>query len=468
MPPFPDLVRAPRLAAWVLALVPLAACAAPRAGPAAGGDAGSLSAPHGAAPAAGDGTGRAPSDDPLPGAQDAVALWVAWAEAHNPGLGAARARWQAALEAVRQEGALPDPRLRIGYMLEHVETRTGPMRGQFGLEQPFPWFGTLDAAERRAHERAAEAAEDLEATRLLLGERVRTALHELAWLEHAVAVAEAHAALVSQWEQAARSRYAAGSASQADVLRAQVELGKLQDRARTLADLHGPLVARLNAALGRPAGAHVDPPARPWPAPVAVDETALRDGLPDTSPALRARARRVAAAEAGIELSEKAFWPDLAVGLEYTSIGRADAPVDGSGDDALALTLGIELPVWRGRYAAGERRARAERSAAAAERADARRLLEAELAMTLYGLRDADRRLALYRDGLVPKGRQALAALAAAYAVGDASLLELVDAERELIEFELSAARAEADRANALVRAETLSGVTLHEQEVSP
>jgi outer membrane protein TolC len=139
-------------------------------------------------------------------------------------------------------------------------------------------------------------------------------------------------------------------------------------------------------------------------------------------------------------------------------------PVDGSGDDALAVTLGIDLPLWRGRLDAGLARARAERSAAVASAADERLALGAELAMTLYELRDADRRLALFRDGLVAKGRQALAAVSAAYSAGEASLLELVDSQRELLEFELSAARAETDRGNALIHAESLTGVTLHEE----
>jgi outer membrane protein TolC len=243
-----------------------------------------------------------------------------------------------------------------------------------------------------------------------------------------------------------------------------VELGKLEDRSQTLADLRGPFVARLNAALGRPAGAPVDPPSDPYPVPGAIDEAALRDGLPASSPALRARARAVLAADASIELADAAYYPDFALGLEYTSIGRASMPVDGSGDDALAVTLGIDLPLWRGRLDAGLARARAERSAAVASAADERLALGAELAMTLYELRDADRRLALFRDGLVAKGRQALAAVSAAYSAGEASLLELVDSQRELLEFELSAARAETDRGNALIHAESLTGVTLHEE----
>jgi outer membrane protein TolC len=460
-----SLPVSPLRAGRVLALAALTACAAAPESGASRVGAWSLDAPQDAPPDAARPAARTPAAaDELPSADAPVEAWVAYAERHSPGLSAARERWQAARQAVQEAGARPDPRLRIGVMLDHVQTRTGPMEGQYGIEQAFPWFGTLDAAEQRAAQEAEAVREEYEAARLLVSERVRRALHELAWLERALAVADGHRALVAQWEQVARSRYASGSAGQADVLRAQVELGKLEDRSQTLADLRGPFVARLNAALGRPAGAPVDPPSDPYPVPGAIDEAALRDGLPASSPALRARARAVLAADASIELADAAYYPDFALGLEYTSIGRASMPVDGSGDDALAVTLGIDLPLWRGRLDAGLARARAERSAAVASAADERLALGAELAMTLYELRDADRRLALFRDGLVAKGRQALAAVSAAYSAGEASLLELVDSQRELLEFELSAARAETDRGNALIHAESLTGVTLHEE----
>jgi outer membrane protein, heavy metal efflux system len=49
--------------------------------------------------------------------------------------------------------------------------------------------------------------------------------------------------------------------SQADVNRAQVELGRLDEQLRSLLDMLGPAAAELNAVLGRPAHARL--PAAP-------------------------------------------------------------------------------------------------------------------------------------------------------------------------------------------------------------
>jgi len=47
------------------------------------------------------------------------------------------------------------------------------------------------------------------------------------------------------------------------------------------------------------------------------------------------------------------------------------------------------------------------------------------------------------------------------YQSGESSFIDVIDAQRILLEFQLQAVRAEADRAQALSRVEELSGVSL-------
>jgi outer membrane protein TolC len=76
----------------------------------------------------------------------------------------------------------------------------------------------------------------------------------------------------------------------------------------------------------------------------------------------------------------------------------------------------------------------------------------------LFGYRDALRKMDLYGDALVPKGRQSLGASLAAYETGKTGFLDLVDAERLLLEFQLSHARAAADLMIQLAEIEMLVG----------
>jgi cobalt-zinc-cadmium efflux system outer membrane protein len=388
-----------------------------------------------------------------------------YARAHNPGLEAAFLRWKAALERVPQATTLPNPRLSFGGYLSEVETRTGPMEARVGLAQPLPWFGKLELAGNIAFEASEASRKMLEAERLDLDQRVRDAWYEYAWLEQAVLITAGNLELLAHWESVARALMETGLGRHSDVIRAQVELGKLEDRVQTLGDLRRPLVAKLNAALNRPSGAALPRPTFPLPAPPDLDEHRLLSELRATNPLLAALEHRVESARSGTELADKAFYPDFFVGADYTFIGSAENPgVSGSGDDALALTLGFDLPIWRSKIRAGVREAEARMRGAHKELEELRNRLSSDLEMALYQLRDARRRVELFRDSLIPKGEESIQALDTAYQSGDAGFLDLIDAQRVLLEFQLQAARAEADRAQALAETERITGISLHQE----
>ena len=299
----------------------------------------------------------APDTEALDSTADLGQL-LRYARAHNPGLEAAFQRWKAALERVPQVTALPEPRVSFGGYLSEVETRVGPMQARVGLAQPFPWFGELELAGEVAFEASEAAREMVEAARLDLDQRVRDAWYEYAWVGQAVEITEGNRELLVHWESVARARMETGLGSHADVIRAQVELGKLEDRVQTLKDLGRPLVARLNAALNRSPAASLPRPSFPLPEPPDIDEDRLAAALSSSSPILRALGHRVEAAKYGTDLAHKAFYPDFFVGADYTFIGSAESSgVSGSGDDAVALTLGLDVPIWRSSYRAGLREA---------------------------------------------------------------------------------------------------------------
>ena len=192
-----------------------------------------------------------------------------------------------------------------------------------------------------------------------------------------------------------------------------------------------------------------------------VDEQQLAHALAATSPALRVLSHRVEEAHRAVDLARTAGYPELVVGADYTFVGSR-AGVAGSGDDALAVTLGLSLPVWRSTYRAEARGADARLHRAREEQQEAFNRLSSELEMSLYELRDAGRRVVLFRDSLVPKGEESVQALDTAYQSGDEGFLDLIDAQRVLLEFQLEAARAETDRAKALAVTERITGVALN------
>jgi outer membrane protein TolC len=395
--------------------------------------------------------------EPLP-ANPSLQDYLAYAALANPGLKAAFRRWQAAMEKVPQVTALPDPMVSYRYYIKEVETRVGPQEQAFGVKQMFPWFGTLDLKGRMAAEEAHAARQQYEAAKLALFYAVREAYTEYYYLGRAIGVVRGQRDLMKQFEGVARVRYRADSAPYAAVVKAQVELGKLEDRLSTLRDLRGPIAARLNAALNRPAGAML-----PWPESVPQETIAAPDEevlawAAATNPDLAALDHAIRKQEHAIGLAGKAYYPDITLGLDYIATGDAIMPTPDDGKDPVIAMVSMNLPLWWQKYRAGEREARARHLAAEQMRAEKGNALDSRIKFVLYRFRDAERKVDLFRDTLVPMALQSLEAAEAGFRAGSVTFLDLVDAQRILLEFELSQERALADQTQRLAELEMLVG----------
>ncbi len=389
----------------------------------------------------------------------AIEDYLKYATLNNPGLKAAFHRWKAALERIPQARSLPDPQFNYTYFVEEVETRVGPQRQKFGVMQMFPWFGTLKLRGDAAGEAAAAAGETYEKRKLQLFYRVKAAYHEQWYLAQAVSVTKQHIKLVTNLEGVARIRFKAGSAPHSSVIQAQVELGKLDDRLRTLESLRKPIVARLNAAMNRPTHAPL-----PWPRSLPEFETGFTDEqarqwVAESNPDLRRLDHLVEKEEAGIKLARKSYYPDITLGVDYVDTDDALSPgLADSGKDPVMAMVSVNLPLWYGKYRAETREARLMKAAAEQARDDAGNRLESDLELTLYHLRDSERKINLYRDTLVPKAEQSLAVAQQGFEAGRTSFISLIDAQRLLLEFQLAGRRAQADRGNRLAEVEMLTG----------
>jgi outer membrane protein TolC len=156
--------------------------------------------------------------------------YLAYAALNNPQLEAAFNRWKAALEMVSQAHTLPDPHFNYGYFIQEVETRVGPQEQHIGVSQMFPWFGKLKLRSAVAAEEANAAQQQYEVAKLKLFDDVKQAYYELYYLGRAIGITEENVELLKDFEGVARSKYEAGQALNADVIKAQVELDRLRDR----------------------------------------------------------------------------------------------------------------------------------------------------------------------------------------------------------------------------------------------
>jgi len=377
---------------------------------------------------------------------------------NNAGLEAAFNRWKATLERSDQMTALPDPRFSYSYYIQDSDARLDPEDQEFALSQTFPWFGKRRLQGKAADEAAKASQQAFEKAKLSVFYRVKVAYHEYWYLSRAIAVTKEHLQLVTNLERVARTRYSAGLVANSAVIQAQVELGKLDDQLRTLEAQRAPIVAKLNAALSRPVHLSL-----PWPRDLPEFDASFTDEMAvqvfiENNPDLKRLDHLVDQEDASIRLARKSYYPDITVGLEYMDSGSGgNSGMASSGRDPVMAMVSVNIPLWYGKYRAEEREARFRRKSVEADRNNTQNSLQADLEFALYQFRDAQRKIDLYGNTLIPKAEQSLKVTQEGFETGKESFIALIDTQRLLLEFQLSHQRAQADRGLRLAEIEMLT-----------
>ncbi|HJQ65490.1 MAG TPA: TolC family protein [Gemmatimonadales bacterium] len=378
------------------------------------------------------------------------------ARAANPMLLVAQRAATAAAARITQTGALPDPQLQFGLMNRMVSdfrSTMDPMTmNQVQLMQMLPWPGKLGGTRNAARHNAAAAQADALGQAQMLDAQVRMAYSDAAYMDRAVAVMGRTQELLRGFLDVSTTMYAVGSGVQQDVLRAQVEIGRMTEEIARMGQGRIAAAARLNALLGQETTSPIGPLELSDPGSVALPPVdSLVAWAFEERPALRAGTERVAAAQAFLSAARRELYPDFQVGVQYQS--RPAFP------NMVSLMVGMNLPIFAGsKQLAMRREASAMRDMAAAELRSLRNETVARIVET-RARAEQDRNLArLYRSSILPQARGAVQAALASYRVGRVSFMQLVDNQMTVNRYETESIRVAADYNQAVGELEALVG----------
>jgi outer membrane protein TolC len=367
---------------------------------------------------------------------------------NNAGLKAAFEQWRAAVEQVPQAKALPEPQLSYGYATEST-----PQRKMFEAMQMFPWFGTIEARGEVASIEAKAAYKQFEAKKLELFYEVKQAFYEHSYLAKATDITKESLALMRHFEEVARTRYATSATAHPDIIRAQIELAMVDNRLKGLEELKPAIVARLNSILNRPTASDLSWPEAPEYKEITIDSQKLLADAAKNNPQLQSLRYDIEAARGGEKLAGKRFYPDIGIGVGVDS---------GMGDnmsDRVMAKVALTIPIWRDNYKAMQRQARAQINKATQEKIQLENTISARVRQALYEHQNSNREIRLYRDIVIPKAKEMLAASEMAYRGGTVDFLSLLDAQRSLLQYQLEYEKAIAENAQRLAEIEMLAGV---------
>ncbi|MFH2203961.1 MAG: TolC family protein [Elusimicrobiota bacterium] len=355
----------------------------------------------------------------------------------NPGLKAARQRWSAELERPAQAKALPDPQLTVSQMTEKLETRAGPLQGKVGVSQRFPFFRKRALQSETASWEAKVAEAAYRSAQLKVRAQVIGAYYDLYYLNRAADILGEQVGFLRHFARVAEKKYAVGKGAQAMVFRAQAELSRLQNDVITAEQEAKSVRARLNALLNRKPWAEVGKPQAPEFPKLRWEVEKLRERALRERPELQALAALEGKTEAQRKLAFKRFFPDFLVGYEWTRIGAGTTMSSFDGKDAHGLSIGLNLPIWGGSLKAAHREAEAREKAASLSRADLVNRTLAELEDLAVRAETSVRLAKVDEESILPQIRAALQSTLSGYESDAVGFLDLLDAERALLNLEL-------------------------------
>lgn len=365
-------------------------------------------------------------------ADDRLDELVAQALAHNPEITASDARWQMLRGRVQAAGALDDPKLTIGVRSlpvgDPVDFRRDPMTQKvIGISQMIPYRGKRGARADEARNDAEAARWQTEERKLELAQIVRETAYRLYAVDKSFELTQQNLVLLDDLIALAETRYTVGQGSMQEVLRAEVQRSKMQDKLVVLKQQQRSLQALLNELTVRPQSTQTDGVvAEPVLVPVSADIDSLTQKAFAARPLLRSLAAEHQARQSSRRLAELDFYPDATLSFEYQQRDTLTSGMTGvGGDDLYSVMLSFNLPLQRDKRRAVQQAATSQSAMVAAQLQQAKNSIERGIAQSLAELDQAFEQTILYREAIIPQGEQALEASVAAYQVGklDFSLL---------------------------------------------
>jgi outer membrane protein TolC len=350
--------------------------------------------------------------------------------------------------------------LRVGlnnFPIESGGFRTEGMTNvAIGLQQAFPAGKTRSFEARQFDLLAAEMNDNADARSRSVLNAVRNSWLEFYYWNRAHRLVAESRPFFDDLATVTRSLYSVGRKSQQDVLRAELELSRLQDRLIDIERQRSRAQAALSEWIGRDA---MRPLALKFPSWDRLPSLEfLREALPE-HPALRAADSQIQARSAGVDLAQQRSKPGWALELGY-SYREGFLPNGEPRSDFVSLGVSVDLPFFRKKSVDSTLSAALhERSAAISSREQALRGLQSQLLAEHARWRDLTRRLSLYDARILDQAKDNAEASMLAYQSDRGDFADVMRAYVDDLNTRIEHIRLQVERAQSYAVLANLGGL---------
>jgi outer membrane protein TolC len=357
-------------------------------------------------------------------------------------------------------GELPDPTLRVGLNNFPIESggfsTEGMTHAAVGLRQAFPPGKSRSIGARQFDLFAAEMSENADARGRNVLTAVRNAWLDLYYWTQAHELVSESRPFFDDLATVTRSLYAVGRKSQQDVLRAELELSRLQDRLIDIERQRSGAEAALGEWLGRDAARPLAVKLPSWGQVPRLES--LQDTLAE-HPVLKAADAQIEARSAGVDLAEERSRPGWALDLGY-SYREGFLPTGEPRSDFISVGVSVDLPFFSKKSIDSTLAAALqERSAAELSREQTARVLRSQLAAEYARWRDLTRRLSLYEARILNQAKDNAEASMLAYQSDRGDFADVMRAYIDDLNTRIDHIRLQVERAQSYAVLANLGGL---------
>lgn len=351
----------------------------------------------------------------------------------NPEILSVKNAFESASARIPQARSLNDPAIEFEYdRITADRMLSGDPMKTFSVTQDIPFPTKLYLRAKIASKLAKMAYENYKAKERDIISRVKSAYSELALVYKEIEINNENKDVLDQLSNTATTRYGAGQGTQADALKAQVELARVDNELIMLEQKRVTAQAKLNVLLNR--DPKVDfgiPLAEPA---IKFDRTLddlYRSAL-ENNPELAVYRYAIDRGKAAYDLSLNEFMPDFSVKFkQMVNKGRAE-------EGAWAGMIGVTIPLWFfEKQSFGVKEMKSDLVMIKAE-------YKGKENSVLFELNDAYSRaianmklIELYETAFIPQAQETVNVAIKGYEAEKSDFLTVLDSQRMLINFKL-------------------------------
>ncbi len=360
---------------------------------------------------------------------------------NDPGVAQLSSRANALTEQSIADQQFQDPLLIVGMMSLPVDSFSRsqePMTQlQLGLKQRFPRGRTLHYQGKKSQALAEELDESSRNEQRRVLNAVRSAYFELYYQQQAKQIIQDNRQWFDQLVAITESHYSSGKRNQQDVIQAQLERDRLDDREAnviTLLELaQSDLAKWVGIDHAQRSLVHQLPKLQ---VSFPLEDNEINNVLLG-HPLVRSQNEAIKASEADVSIAEQQYWPGFSVDVRYGDrIGRD--PDGDKRDDFVSVMAMVDLPIFTSkrqdkRLQASQYKAQSARFA----KTDLLRELKRRSQRELAHWQQLKERVGLYEKKLLPNAKLNVNAALKAYQSGVSDFPTVVSAQITQLNLEL-------------------------------